>query len=142
MAANLYTGGQFFGLLFVMLLGIAHGDQRVLPPDGDHDVPDHAAPRPRSSWPSWSPRSLLGLVFWLVTTVAQPDRRRALPGRPRTYGTSSASRRSGGRSLLNALAYALWAILGVGVGVLIRSQIGATLTAVDRSTWSARPAAG
>ncbi len=29
---------------------------------------------------------------------------------------------------LNALAFALWAVLGVGFGVLIRSQLGATLT--------------
>lgn len=30
--------------------------------------------------------------------------------------------------LLNGLAYALWAILGVGAGVLIRSQLAATIT--------------
>jgi ABC-type transport system involved in multi-copper enzyme maturation permease subunit len=29
---------------------------------------------------------------------------------------------------LNALAFALWAVVGVGAGVLIRSQLGATLT--------------
>ena len=31
--------------------------------------------------------------------------------------------------LFNLLAYVLWAILGVGLGVLIRSQIGAVITA-------------
>ena len=30
--------------------------------------------------------------------------------------------------LFNLLAYVLWAILGVGIGVLIRSQLGATIT--------------
>lgn len=30
--------------------------------------------------------------------------------------------------LFNALAYALWGVLGVGLGVLIRSQLGAVLT--------------
>jgi ABC-type transport system involved in multi-copper enzyme maturation permease subunit len=31
--------------------------------------------------------------------------------------------------LLNLVAYALWGVLGIGLGVLIRSQIGATITA-------------
>src|SRR5205085_6262527 len=31
--------------------------------------------------------------------------------------------------LLNLLVYALWAVFGIGIGVLIRSQIGATITA-------------
>jgi len=31
---------------------------------------------------------------------------------------------------LNGLAYLLWAIFGVGFGVLIRSQIGATVTGI------------
>src|SRR5690606_13914715 len=31
---------------------------------------------------------------------------------------------------MNLLAYTLWAMLGVGLGVLIRSQLGATITAV------------
>jgi hypothetical protein len=30
---------------------------------------------------------------------------------------------------MNLLAYTLWALLGVGFGVLIRSQLGATITA-------------
>ena len=30
--------------------------------------------------------------------------------------------------LMNLLAYVIWAVLGVGLGVLIRSQLGATLT--------------
>ena len=29
--------------------------------------------------------------------------------------------------LMNLLAYVIWAILGVGLGVLIRSQLGATI---------------
>lgn len=31
---------------------------------------------------------------------------------------------------LNGLAYLLWSVLGVGIGVLIRSQIGATVTGI------------
>jgi ABC-2 type transport system permease protein len=31
---------------------------------------------------------------------------------------------------LNLLAYLLWAVFGVGIGVLIRSQIGATVTGI------------
>jgi ABC-2 type transport system permease protein len=30
---------------------------------------------------------------------------------------------------LNLLTYAIWSVIGVGLGVLIRSQIGATVTA-------------
>ena len=45
-----------------------------------------------------------------------------------TSAASSAAGRSGRRSALNGLAYLLWAVFGVGLGVLIRSQIGATVT--------------
>jgi ABC-2 type transport system permease protein len=70
---------------------------------------------------------LLGLLFWLVTTIgnliAVPFILRSMDlgsqlGEPAIWRASG----------LNALALALWAILGVGFGVLIRSQLGATLT--------------
>jgi ABC-2 type transport system permease protein len=70
---------------------------------------------------------LLGLLFWLVTTVLNllvvPLVLNNLDV-PAQLGEPAVWRAIG----LNALAFALWAILGVGAGVLIRSQLGATLT--------------
>ena len=43
-AAGLYTSGQYFGLLFTMVLGILLVTNEYLPPDRDHDLPDHPAP--------------------------------------------------------------------------------------------------
>ena len=66
-------------------------------------------------------------MFWLVTTVlnliAVPFVLNALD-LPAQLGEPAVWRAIG----LNALAFALWAILGVGAGVLIRSQLAATLT--------------
>ena len=67
LAANLYTTGQFFGAADRDAARRDRGDQRVLPPDGDHHVPHHAAPhggdpgqagrrgRARACCSGWSP---------------------------------------------------------------------------------------
>ena len=70
---------------------------------------------------------LLGLVFWLCTTILN------LIVVPFILRSMDLSAQLGDPAIwraigLNALAFALWAILGVGFGVLIRSQLGATLT--------------
>ena len=70
---------------------------------------------------------LIGLAFWAVTTVGNlivvPFVLRHLKVGAQ-LGEPAVWRAIG----LNALAYAVWAILGVGMGVLIRSQLAATLT--------------
>lgn len=125
-ATNLYTSGQFFGVLLAMLLGA------ILVTNEFHHqtatttflVTPH---RERVVLAKLAAGVVLGLVFWLLTTVLNlifvPLVLRQLEV-PVQLGEPAVWRSIG----LNGLAFALWAIVGVGAGVLIRSQIGATLT--------------
>jgi len=125
-ASNLYTSGQFFGVLMVMLLGAI-----VVTNEFFHQtatttflVTPH---REVVILAKLIASTILGLGFWLITTLLNlllvPLILNSL-GVGSQLGEAAIWRAIG----LNALAYALWAILGVGAGVLIRSQIGATIT--------------
>ncbi|MFC0530636.1 ABC transporter permease subunit [Phytohabitans kaempferiae] len=127
-AANLYTSGQFFGLLFVLLLGIV-----VITSEFQHQtVTTTFLTTPHRTaviLAKLVAAALAGAGFWLVTTALN------VPATIIFLNTQDLSSQLGEwaviRSiLLNLLAYVLWGILGVGFGVLIRSQIGATVTAV------------
>jgi ABC-2 type transport system permease protein len=127
-AANLYTSGQFFGLLFVLLLGIV-----VITSEFQHQtVTTTFLTTPHRTaviMAKLVAAALAGAGFWLVTTAIN------IPATLIFLSTEDVSSQLGEwpviRSiLLNLLAYVLWGILGVGFGVLIRSQIGATVTAV------------
>ena len=125
-AANLYTSGQFFGVLIVMLLGAI-----VVTNEFFHQTATTTflvTPRRESVvLAKLVASALLGLVFWLITTVgnliAAPFILRSMDVGAQ-LGEGAIWRAIG----LNALAFVLWAVLGVGFGVLIRSQIGATVT--------------
>jgi ABC-type transport system involved in multi-copper enzyme maturation permease subunit len=125
-AANLYTSGQFLGVLLVMLLGaiIVTNEFFHLTATTTFLTTPH---RERVIVAKLVAAVLLGLVFWLITTVLNllvvPLVLSNLDV-PAQLGEPAVWRAIG----LNALAFALWAILGVGAGVLIRSQLGATLT--------------
>lgn len=125
-AANLYTSGQFLGVLLVMLLGaiIVTNEFFHLTATTTFLTTPH---RERVIIAKLIAAVLLGLVFWLITTVLNllvvPLVLSNLDV-PAQLGEPAVWRAIG----LNALAFALWAILGVGAGVLIRSQLGATLT--------------
>ena len=124
-ASNLYTSGQFFGVLMVMLLGAI-----IVTNEFFHQTATTTflvTPRRESVViAKLIASTVLGLGFWLVTTVLNlifvPFILNALDVGPQ-FGEPAIWRAMG----LNGLAYALWAILGVGAGVLIRSQIGATI---------------
>ncbi|MGN9812221.1 ABC transporter permease [Micromonospora sp. BQ11] len=126
-AANLFTNGQFFGLMMVMLLGII-----VVTSEFFHQtvtttfltVPHRTA----VMLAKLVAAAALGVLFWLVTTAAN-----LLAGAAVLGGIGLDPSYSGAvweAVGLNGLAYLLWAILGVGLGVLIRSQIGATVTGI------------
>ena len=125
-AANLYTSGQFFGVLIVMLLGAI-----VVTNEFFHQTATTTflvTPRRESVvLAKLVASALLGLLFWLITTVgnliAAPFILRSMDVGSQ-LGEGAIWRAIG----LNALAFVLWAVLGVGFGVLIRSQIGATVT--------------
>lgn len=126
-AANLYTSGQFFGLLFVMMVGII-----IVTSEFHHQTatatflttPHRTAVIIAKLFVA----ALFGVGLWLICLAINI---------PATIGILSvydqptlldewAVQRA---ILLNLLAYALWGVLGIGLGVLIRSQIGATITA-------------
>ena len=125
-ASNLYTSGQFFGVLIVMLLGailVTNEFFHLTATTTFLVTPRREAVIVAKLIAS----ALLGLVFWLVTTLLNllfvPFILNSLDvgsqlGEPAVWRAIA----------LNGLAYGLWAILGVGAGVLIRSQIGATIT--------------
>ena len=125
-ATTLYTSGQFLGVLLVMLLGaiIVTNEFFHLTATTTFLTTPH---RERVVLAKLAAAVLLGLLFWLITTILNlivvPLVLNNLE-MPAQLGEPAIWRAIG----LNALAFALWAIVGVGAGVLIRSQLGATLT--------------
>ncbi|MEU4568090.1 ABC transporter permease [Micromonospora sp. NPDC023956] len=126
-AANLYTSGQFFGLLLVMLIGILMVTNEFF-----HQTATTtflSTPRRTSVIASkLIAASLMGFVFWLVTTVIA-----LVAGvifmSANDFGTQLGEWEVHRALLLNLLAYAIWTILGVGLGTLITNQLGAVVTA-------------
>jgi ABC-2 type transport system permease protein len=127
-AANLYTSGQFFALLFVMLLGII-----LVTNEFQHQTATTTflttPHRTAVVLAKLVTAALLGGLFWLVSTainLAAGAIFLSSEGAGSYLGDGAVTR----AILLNLLAYTLWGIFGVGFGVLIRSQIGATVTAI------------
>ncbi|MGK5742579.1 ABC transporter permease [Micromonospora sp. URMC 103] len=128
LSANLFTTGQFFGLLIVMLLGII-----VVTSEFFHQtVTTTFLTSPHRSAvmiAKLTAAAFLAVLFWVVTTAFNLVAGAAVlesVGVGNQLGNTAAWEAIG----LNGLAYLLWGILGVGLGVLIRSQIGATVTGI------------
>ncbi|MBC8993749.1 MULTISPECIES: ABC transporter permease [Micromonospora] len=128
LAANLYTNGQFFGLLIVLLLGIV-----VVTSEFFHQTVTTtfltAPHRTAVMLAKLVAAGVLALLFWVVTTVLN------LIFGPMILNATNVGTQLGSGEVwtsvaLNGLAYLLWSVLGVGLGVLIRSQIGATVTGI------------
>ncbi|MBB5872830.1 ABC-type transport system involved in multi-copper enzyme maturation permease subunit [Allocatelliglobosispora scoriae] len=126
-ASNLYTSGQFFGLLFAMLLGIL-----LITSEFQHQTLTTTfltTPRRSSVVAAKLAVSAVGGVFfWFITTLL------SVPGGAIFLSSEGQSAHLGDTEVLkavglNLLAFCLWGIFGLGFGVLIRSQIGATVTA-------------
>jgi hypothetical protein len=126
-AANLYTSGQFFGLMFVMLVAIV-----IVTSEFHHQTATTTfLTTPRRTAVILAKLCLavlFGATLWLLSLAVNI---------PSTIGILSLYDQSSllgewpvqRAILLNLLAYALWGVLGIGIGVLIRSQIGATIIA-------------
>ncbi|MFI7429600.1 ABC transporter permease [Micromonospora sp. NPDC049836] len=128
LAANIYTNGQFFGLLIVMLLGIV-----VVTSEFFHQTVTTtfltAPHRTAVMMAKLVAAGVLALLFWVGTTLLN------LAVGPLILNATDVGTHLGDGAVwravaLNGLAYLLWSVLGVGLGVLIRSQIGATVTGI------------
>ena len=125
-AANLYTSGQFFGVLLVLLLSaiIVTNEFFHLTATTTFLVTPR---RSRVIMAKFAAAIVVGLIAWALVTILDLI---FVPLIMHQLGFG-AELGNGGvwRAIaLNALAFLLWSVLGVGVGVLIRSQIAATLT--------------
>jgi ABC-2 type transport system permease protein len=125
-AANLYTNGQFLSVLLVMLLGAI-----VVTNEFFHQTATTTfLTSPRRTdvvMAKLGASVILGLGFWAVATVLNLIAGALIlsgADAPTLLGDGAVWRAIG----LNGLAYIIWAVLGVGAGVLIRSQIAATIT--------------
>ncbi|HWG98872.1 MAG TPA: ABC transporter permease subunit [Pilimelia sp.] len=126
-ATNLYTSGQYLGLLFVMLLGIV-----LVTNEYRHQTATTTfltTPRREAVMlAKLGATAVAGAVLWAATTVINiPVGVLILRAHdaPHHLGAWEVTR----ALLLNLLAYLLWGALGIGIGTLIRSQVGATVTA-------------
>jgi ABC-2 type transport system permease protein len=125
-AANLYTSGQFFGAMLIMLLGaiivtneFAHQTATATFLTTPHRTTVIVA--------KLIAGVALAAFFWLITTVLDLIAGAiflSTQDRSNSLGNWEVQR----TILLNLAAYAAWAALGVGLGVLLRSQIGAVAT--------------
>jgi ABC-2 type transport system permease protein len=124
---NVYTSGQFLGLMFVMLLGIVmvtseHFHQTVT---FTYLTTPH---RTKVITNKLITAVLLGALFGVITTgisVAVG----AIYFSGQEYGLMLGEWNVQRAILLNLLAYVVWAIFGVAIGTLITSQLAATIIA-------------
>jgi ABC-2 type transport system permease protein len=127
-AANLYTNGQLLGLLVVLLLGIIVATSEFF----HQTVTATFLTTPHRTAVILSKlvvAALFGVGLWLVSLLIN------IPAGSLILGTFDLGDQLGEPAVweaigLNGLAYLLWVIFGVGFGVLIRSQIGATVTGI------------
>lgn len=125
-AANVYTSGQFFGLMFAMLLGAL-----LVTNEYFHQTATAtflATPhRTQVIVAKLATAILAAGFFWLFTTVINLVAG-GLFFNAKGYGPQLDQWPVQRAILFNGLAFAMWGVLGVGLGVLIRNQIGAVLT--------------
>jgi ABC-2 type transport system permease protein len=125
-AANVYTSGQFFGVLLVMLVGAM-----IVTNEFFHQTATATFLTTPHRTTVILGKLVTGIVmatlYWLITTIIDLVAGGiffSTQGRGNALGEWEVQR----SILLNLAAYAAWAVLGIGLGVLIRSQIGAVVT--------------
>lgn len=124
-AANVYTSGQFLGLMFVMLLGVL-----VVTNEFQHQTATTTflttPHRTRVIVSKLIAGIGLATVFWIVTQAIDLVAGTLLFNHEQLgngLGEWPVSR----AILLNLAGYVLWAVFGIGLGVLIRNQIGSVV---------------
>ncbi|WP_155368100.1 ABC transporter permease [Catellatospora vulcania] len=127
-AGNIFTSGQFFGLLLVMLLGtlvITNEFQYQTATATFLTTPQ----RTRVVFGKLVAVLGLGFVFWLVSRAVSFAAGLIFfdnLGLTNSLGEWPVQR----AIIFNLVAYLLWALLGFGLGTLMNSQIGAVVTSM------------
>lgn len=125
-AADMLTSGQFFGCLLAMLIGIL-----VVTNEYFHQTATATfmtnPHRTAVIMAKLVAAGMFGALFWLVSTILNVL---TTPIYLHTQHVDvSLTQWPVTRSvLLNLLAFVMWAVFGLGLGTLIRSQIGAVVT--------------
>jgi ABC-type transport system involved in multi-copper enzyme maturation permease subunit len=124
-AANIFTSGQYFGLLIVLLLGAI-----MVTSENYHQTATTTfltAPRRTSVIVSKVAAAIIVAgALWLVTTIIDLGVGAiffAVEGQSNSLDVWGVQR----AILMNLPAYVLWALLGLGLGALLRNQLAATL---------------
>ena len=125
-AGSIFTSGQFFGLVLVMLLGVlvVTNEFQYQTATATFLTTPH---RTRVILGKLVAGIGLGMLFWLVSQAI------AFGGGLLFFHNIGLSNSLGEwpvqrALLLNAAAYLLWAVFGLGLGTLIRNQIGSVVT--------------
>jgi ABC-2 type transport system permease protein len=126
-AATIYTSGQLVGVLLACLLGIVliTGEYHhqtatttfVLTPRRTLVVAGKLVTAVSVAAAAWLVSTVISLVAGIAFLSSEG------------YGSQLDHWSVIRAILLNLAAYAIWAVFGIGLGALIRSQIGATVTA-------------
>ena len=125
-AADMMTSGQFFGVLLAMIIGIL-----VITNEFFHQTATTTfmtSPHRTTVIMAKAVAAVLfGALFWLIATVIDVIITPLyMSGQ---HVSASLTDWTVVRSvLLNLLAFAIWSIVGMGLGTLINSQIGAVVT--------------
>jgi ABC-2 type transport system permease protein len=125
-AGSIFTSGQFFGLVLVMLLGILviTNEFQYQTATATFLTTPH---RSRVVFGKLVAAIGLGMLFWLISQLISLGA--GLLFFHNIGLTNSLSQWPVQRAMLfNAAAYLLWAVFGFGLGTLIRSQIGSVVT--------------
>lgn len=128
LAANVYTSGQYFGLLLTMILGVL-----IVTNEFYHQTATSTflttPRRERVIAAKVITAALWGVLFCVVTAVfAVPIGAAVLHavGLPTSLGDGKVLT----SILLNMLGFAIWAIFGLGIGTLLKNQIVAIVLAL------------
>jgi ABC-2 type transport system permease protein len=127
-AVNVFTSGQFFSGLFVMVLAIL-----IVTNEYQHQTATTTflttPHRTSVVLAKFATSMIAAAYFWVITTVLD------LIAGSIYFPADGLHSHLGDWAvirgiLINLLVFALWGVFGVGIGVLFRNQIGATVTSI------------
>jgi ABC-type transport system involved in multi-copper enzyme maturation permease subunit len=126
-ASTLYTSGQLIGVLLACLLGIVliTGEYQQQTATTTFLLTPH---RGAVVGGKLITAAFMAALSWLISTVLSVAAG-AIFLHTEGYGTQLGHWSVDRAILLNLAAYAVWAVVGVGFGALVRSQLVATVTA-------------